>query len=291
MRQQLMEAPGRPLCDRVIPLHGREVLAANVRAEVTAESLWRISDLTVRYGAKAALSSVSIDLPRRAVTSIIGPSGCGKSTFLYCLNRLSASIDGCRVNGRILMASTDLTAPGVDDVALRKRVGFVFQKPNPFPLSIRRNLELPLKEHGMRDRARIDDAIESGLRAVGLWAEVKDRLNSSAQQLSGGQQQRLCIARALVLEPDALLMDEPCSALDPMATAVIEELIHSFCQKNLTIVIVTHNLRQAKRLGNYAAFFWCRAGAGYLVEAGPAQRVFDAPHNELTKLYVAGGVS
>jgi phosphate transport system ATP-binding protein len=286
-----MEAPGRPLSGRVTAFNGREGRAGKVRADGPAESLWRVSDLTVRYGGKAALSSVSIDLPRQAVTSIIGPSGCGKSTFLYCLNRLSASIDGCRVNGRIQMASLDLTAPGVDDVALRKRVGFVFQKPNPFPLSIRRNLELPLKEHGMRDRASIDHAIESSLRAVGLWAEVKDRLNSSAQQLSGGQQQRLCIARALVLEPDALLMDEPCSALDPMATAVIEELIRSFRAQDLTIVIVTHNLRQARRLGDHAAFFWCRAGSGYLVEAGPAQQIFEAPYDELTKLYIAGGVS
>lgn len=291
MRQHLMEAPRRPFSRCVTVVRGNEPPACHVCEDVAPDSLWHISDLTVRYGGKAALSSVSIDLPRNAVTSIIGPSGCGKSTFLYCLNRLSASIEGCQVDGEILMTSLNLNAPGVDDVALRKRVGFVFQKPNPFPLSIRRNLELPLKEHGTKDRARVDEAIERSLRAVGLWAEVKDRLNGSAQQLSGGQQQRLCIARALVLEPDALLMDEPCSALDPMATAVIEELIKSFREKDLTIVIVTHNLRQARRLGDYAAFFWCQAGSGYLVEAGLAQRMFEAPLNELTKLYVAGGVS
>jgi phosphate transport system ATP-binding protein len=254
-----------------------------------SNAFWCVSGLSVRYRQKTALSSVTVNLPKGEVTAVIGPSGCGKSTFLYCLNRLSASVDGCTVAGRIMVGSQNLCDPRVDDVVLRKRIGFIFQKPNPFPLSIRRNLELPLKEHGVRDRSTIDETIEVNLRAVGLWNEVKDRLNSPAQQLSGGQQQRLCIARALVLRPEALLMDEPCSALDPIAAGVIEELIHSFRQR-FTIVIVTHNLRQAKRIGDRVALFWSQSGSGCLVEAGLAGQIFEAPRHELTKLYIAGGI-
>ena len=251
--------------------------------------LWRVSDLGVHYGRKTVLSSVSIGLPKGKVTAIIGTSGCGKSTFLCCLNRLSDSLEGCCVEGRIMIGSQDIHSPSVDDIALRRRIGYIFQKPNPFPMSIRRNLELPLKAHGVRDAAEIGRRIESSLVAVGLWSEVKDRLNASALHLSGGQQQRLCIARALVLEPEALLMDEPCSALDPIATGVIEDLIHSLRQR-LTIVMVTHNLNQAKRVGDEVALFWCRDGFGYLVETGPAQRVFEAPQDELTKLYISGRI-
>jgi phosphate transport system ATP-binding protein len=252
--------------------------------------LWRVSDLTVRYGRKTALSSVSVDLHKGAVTAIIGPSGCGKSTFLFCLNRLSAAVDGCSVSGRILLNSHDILAGRVDEIALRRKIGFIFQKPNPFPLSIRRNLELPLKEHGMRDRAAIDETIETTLKAVGLWDEVKDRLHAPAQQLSGGQQQRLCIARALVLQPEALLMDEPCSALDPIATGVIETLIHSL-KHRLTIVIVTHNLRQARRVGDHVALFWCHDGAGHLVEVGRSEELFNDPKTDLTKRYISGAIS
>lgn len=290
MRHQLVEARGGPGAGNVRSFPRGELPAGETHQHVAFDPLWQVSGLTVRYGKKTALSSVSINIPRQAITTIIGSSGCGKSTFLYCLNRLSASIEGCQIEGKIVMDSTDLTDPRVDDVALRRRVGFIFQRPNPFPLSIRRNLELPLREHGTRDRLAIDEAIENSLEAVGLWSEVKDRLNAPAQQLSGGQQQRLCIARALVLKPDALLMDEPCSALDPMATAVIEKLIQSF-RNRYTIVVVTHNLRQAKRIGDYAAFFWCGPESGYLVEAGPAERMFGTPHHELTKLYIAGSVS
>lgn len=290
MRHKRLEASGGPVSRHITVSPTPRANGHEICEPVALDPLWRVSDLTVRYGRKTALSSVSVDIARGAVTTIIGPSGCGKSTFLYCLNRLSASIDGCCVEGKIRLESLDFGDARIDDVALRKRVGFIFQKPNPFPLSIRRNLELPLKEHGMRDREAIDQAIQAGLEAVGLWEEVKDRLNAPAQQLSGGQQQRLCIARALVLKPDALLMDEPCSALDPIATGVIEELIQSF-RKRFTIVVVTHNLRQAKRIGDHAAFFWCCAGAGYLVEGGSAERMFDAPDHELTKLYIAGGVS
>jgi phosphate transport system ATP-binding protein len=253
------------------------------------EPLWRVSDLMVRYGRKTVLSSVSIGLTKGSVTAIIGPSGCGKSTFLCCLNRLSDSLEGCSIEGQIMIGSQDIRGPAVDDIALRRRIGFIFQKPNPFPMSIRRNLELPLKAHGMRDATAIDEKIENSLVAVGLWNEVKDRLKTSAQQLSGGQQQRLCIARALILEPEALLMDEPCSALDPIATGVVEDLIHSL-RDRLTIVMVTHNLSQAKRVGDEVALFWCCGGLGYLVEAGHVERMFEAPQDELTKQYISGRI-
>ena len=248
---------------------------------------WRISDLTVSYGEAIALSSVSIDITQGSVTAIIGPSGCGKSSFLCCLNRLTDFIPGCCVSGRILMGPQDILDNGIDDTQLRRKVGLIFQKPNPFPLSIKRNLELPLREHGMRDQHEIDAVIEQTLRATGLWKEVKDRLKMPAHQLSGGQQQRLCIARALALKPDALLMDEPCSALDPIAAGAIEELILSL-REQYTIVIVTHNLRQARRLGTDVAFFWMQDGAGTLIESGPASQIFDAPRQDLTKMYLQG---
>ncbi len=256
---------------------------------VKREPLWRVSDLNVQFGTKVALSSVSLDIAGRAVTAIIGPSGCGKSTFLHCLNQLSGAVSGCRVDGQILFGSQDILSPNCDDIQLRRRIGLIFQRPNPFPMSIRRNLELPLREHGVRDRATIDEAIENGLSAVGLWSEVKDRLNAPAQLLSGGQQQRLCIARALVLGPEALLMDEPCSALDPIATSVIEELILSL-RERLTIVIVTHNMRQAERVGDDVALFWSTNGKGGVIESGSAHQVFHAPKHELAKLYVSGRI-
>ena len=251
---------------------------------------WCISDLTVSYGEAIALSSVSIDITQGSVTAIIGPSGCGKSSFLCCLNRLTDFIPGCCVSGRILMGPQDILGNGIDDTQLRRKVGLIFQKPNPFPLSIKRNLELPLREHGMRDQDEIDAIIEETLRATGLWKEVKDRLKVPAHQLSGGQQQRLCIARALALRPDALLMDEPCSALDPIAAGAIEELVLSL-RERYTIVIVTHNLRQARRLGSDVAFFWMQDGAGTLIESGPASQIFDAPRQDLTKMYLQGLVA
>ncbi len=254
-----------------------------------SEPLWKVSDLSVHFGAKVALSSVSLDIAGRAVTTIIGPSGCGKSTFLHCLNQLSVAISSCRVRGKILFRSEDILSPTCDDIQLRRRIGLIFQRPNPFPMSIRRNLELPLREHGLRDRTKIEEAIENALTAVGLWAEVKDRLNGPAQLLSGGQQQRLCIARALVLNPEALLMDEPCSALDPIATSVIEELISSL-RERLTIVIVTHNLRQAERIGDDVALFWSTNGTGGLIESGSVDQVFESPKHELAKLYVSGRI-
>lgn len=252
--------------------------------------LWCISDLTVSYGEVIALSSVSLDIKEHSVTAVIGPSGCGKSSLLCCLNRLTDFIPGCCVSGRILMHSEDILGATIDDTRLRKRVGLIFQKPNPFPLSIRRNFELPLREHGLRDRHEIEHIMKTMLEATGLWKEVKDRLSKPAHQLSGGQQQRLCIARALALSPDALLMDEPCSALDPISSGQIEELVLSL-RDRYTVVIVTHNLQQARRLGTDVAFFWLKDGKGTLIESGPASQVFETPRHELTRSYVRGAVA
>jgi len=269
------------------------LLAKDVQAPAAApspsEPLWRVNDLSVRFAGKTVMSSVSLAIAARNVTAIIGPSGCGKSTFLQCLNQLSLAINGCSVEGRIRFHDEDILAPTCDTITLRRRVGLIFQRPNPFPMSIRRNLELPLREHGLRDRAAIEAAIEDALTAVGLWAEVKDRLSAPAQLLSGGQQQRLCIARALVLNPEALLMDEPCSALDPIATSVIEDLILSL-RERLTVVIVTHNLRQAQRIGDDVALFWSTNGIGGLIESGGVEQVFGAPRHDLAKLYVSGRI-
>jgi phosphate transport system ATP-binding protein len=270
----------------IVDLKGGDSLPAATPREPSG-FFWCISDLTVSYGEAIALSSVSIDITQGSVTAIIGPSGCGKSSFLCCLNRLTDFIPGCCVSGRIRMGSQDILEDAIDDTHLRKKVGLIFQKPNPFPLSIKRNLELPLREHGFRDQDEIDSIIQHALEATGLWKEVKDRLRLPAHQLSGGQQQRLCIARALALKPDALLLDEPCSALDPISAGAIEELILSL-RARYTIVIVTHNLRQARRLGTDVAFFWMQNGTGTLIESGPAPQVFEAPREDLTKMYLQG---
>jgi phosphate transport system ATP-binding protein len=274
-------------CDSGVTAKAREYGDASVPAHEPSSFFWRICDLTVSYGEAIALSSVSIGITQGSVTAVIGPSGCGKSSFLCCLNRLTDFIPGCCVSGRILMGSQDILENSIDDTQLRKKVGLIFQKPNPFPLSIKRNLELPLREHGLRDKDEIDSIIQQTLEATGLWKEVKDRLWMPANQLSGGQQQRLCIARALALKPDALLMDEPCSALDPISGGAIEELILSLRQR-YTIVIVTHNLQQARRLGTDVAFFWLQDGAGTLIESGPASQIFNAPRQDLTKMYLKG---
>ncbi|MEM9555277.1 MAG: phosphate ABC transporter ATP-binding protein [Acidobacteriota bacterium] len=254
----------------------------------------RIRDLSCTYCAArvsgeghVAYRAVDLDIPARRITALIGPSGCGKTSFLSSLNRLTDLIDGCRVTGRLEIDGVDILAPAHDVVALRRRVGMVFQKPNPFPLSIRRNLELPLREHGVRNRAERAARIEAVLRDVGLWREVEHRLDRSALALSGGQQQRLCIARALVLEPEIVLFDEPCSALDPLSSGVVEDLIASF-RERFTVVIVTHNLAQARRIADHTAFFWLVDGAGTLVESGPTAALFDHPHHPLTRAYVDG---
>ena len=247
----------------------------------------QVENLSVSYHGKRVIEDVSLDINKGCVTALIGPSGCGKTSFLTTLNRLADLIPGSRVQGRIRIDGVDVTDRRLDVLALRRKVGMIFQKPNPFPLSIKRNIEMPLREHGLRQRSDIDERIERALHDVGLWEEVRDRLDSPALALSGGQQQRLCIARALALEPSILLMDEPCSALDPIASAVVEELIHRL-RNRYTVVIVTHNLAQARRIANYAAFFWMTERVGKLIEFGRCQSLFDSPSHDLTAAYVTG---
>lgn len=246
-----------------------------------------IEKLALSYNGVPAFEEVSLDIYRGCVTALIGPSGCGKTSLLSCLNRLSDLVPGCRVEGCVVLDGEDIRAPQIDVQVLRRRVGMIFQKPNPFPLSIRRNLEMPLKEHGVRNRAELDERVWRALADVGLWEEVKDRLDRPALALSGGQQQRLCIARALALRPEVLLMDEPCSALDPLSSAIVEDLIASL-RGRYTVVIVTHNLAQARRIANYAGFFWVKDRAGALIEFDLCHRIFEAPRHELTAAYVGG---
>lgn len=246
-----------------------------------------IANLSVHYRDFTAVRDVTLDIPEGEITALVGPSGCGKSSFLHSLNRLTDLIPGCRVTGTIhLCDGTEITHPGADVLDLRRRVGIVFQRPNPFPQSIRRNFEIPLREHGW-GKNEIPGRMEYALKEVGLWDEVCDRLDQSATALSGGQQQRLCIARALALEPEVILFDEPCSALDPLASGVVEDLIHSL-KGRYTVVIVTHNLAQARRIADHAAVFWVRDGAGALVENGPAARVFADPVDPDAAMYLSG---
>jgi len=254
------------------------------RTEQQTTAKIEVSDLDFYYGPKKALAGISLAIRPNFVTAFIGPSGCGKSTFLRTLNRLNDTIPGTRVTGRVIVDGDDVYRPGVDVVELRRRVGMVFQKSNPFPKSIFDNVAYGIRvnrlAHGRQDlRARVEDS----LRAAALWDEVSDRLNDSALSLSGGQQQRLCIARALAVEPDILLMDEPASALDPIATQRIEELIYRLKQR-YTIAIVTHNMQQAARVSDFTAFFWL----GRLVEYGRTDRIFTAPREKLTEDYVTG---
>jgi phosphate transport system ATP-binding protein len=246
-----------------------------------------VRSLKIAYQKKAVLDDVSIDFFRGCITTLIGPSGCGKSSFLTALNKLSNLTPTCGVKGEIELDGKNILADKFSQRELSQKIGMVFQKPNPFPLTIHRNLDLPLKEHGMSCRERRNQKIEAVLREVGLWEEVHDRLHTPALHLSGGQQQRLCIARALVLEPEILLMDEPCSALDPISSRVVEELIRSL-RGRLTVIIVTHNLAQARRIGDFSAFFWTHERVGRLIEFGPTKVIFDSPLHELTKAYVTG---
>jgi phosphate transport system ATP-binding protein len=236
------------------------------------------------YGATQALHNVSLDVPERVVMAFIGPSGCGKSTFLRTLNRMNDTIHGARAEGQVLIDGEDIYAPGTDVVALRRKVGMVFQKSNPFPKSIFDNVAYGLKINRMtRNKSEMRERVEEALRDAALWDEVKDRLKSSALSLSGGQQQRLCIARALAVKPEVILMDEPASALDPIATQKIEELIVEL-KRQYTIVIVTHNMQQAARVSDQTAFFWL----GKLVEVDSTEKIFTNPARKLTEDYITG---
>ncbi len=243
-----------------------------------------VQDLTFAYGTHEVLQDVSLQIPPRAVTAFIGPSGCGKTTLLRCFNRMNDLVDSSRiVRGSIEIEGQDINSPVVDVVDLRRRIGMVFQKSNPFPKSIYDNIAYGLRIAGVTKRSKINEAVEKSLRAAALWDEVKDRLEKSAYGLSGGQQQRLCIARALAVDPEIVLMDEPCSALDPIATAKVEELIRNL-KKDYTIVIVTHNMQQAGRCSDYTAFFYL----GRLVEFGATGKIFTQPAQRQTEDYITG---
>jgi len=239
--------------------------------------------VNLAYGDNHVLHDITMDMDDRRVTALIGPSGCGKSTLLRCLNRMNDLIDNVRVWGEIRVKGLDINAITTDVIEVRRRVGMVFQKSNPFPKSIFENVIYGLRIAGINDKATLDEACERSLRGAALWEEVKDRLDESGLGLSGGQMQRLCIARAIAVEPEVLLMDEPCSALDPIATLKIEELIYQLKEK-YTIVIVTHNLQQAARVSDKTAFFWL----GRLVEFGPTAEMFTAPKDKLTEDYITG---
>jgi phosphate transport system ATP-binding protein len=242
-----------------------------------------LKDVNLSYGDNHVLHDISLDMEEGRVTALIGPSGCGKSTLLRCLNRMNDLIEGTVITGTVRVKGQDLYAPGIDVIDVRRRIGMVFQKSNPFPKSIYENVVYGLRIAGVRDKATLGEAAERSLTGAALWNEVKDRLHTSALSLSGGQQQRMCIARAIAVEPEILLMDEPCSALDPIATLKIEELIYSL-KDRYTMVIVTHNLQQAARISDRTAFFWL----GRLVEYGTTSDMFTKPREKLTEDYITG---
>lgn len=243
-------------------------------------------NVNVHYGTKIAIDNISLNIEANNITSLIGPSGCGKSTFLRCLNRMNDTIDGCAVSGKLLLDNEDIYGENIDPVDIRAKVGMVFQKPNPFPKSIRENVAYGLRIHGMTSsKTELNDRVEWSLKAAGLWDEVENRLDEPGLGLSGGQQQRLCIARAIAVKPRVILMDEPCSALDPIATAIIEDLINEISQE-FSIVIVTHSMAQAARVSNKTAFFHL----GKLIEVGPTKQIFTNPSNEKTQNYITGRI-
>ncbi|MDD1634590.1 MAG: phosphate ABC transporter ATP-binding protein PstB [Methanomicrobiales archaeon] len=240
-------------------------------------------ELNLWYGEKQSLTDISMAIPRHRVTALIGPSGCGKSTLIRCFNRMNDLVDSCRIQGSILLDGREIYGPKTDVVDIRRRVGMVFQKPNPFPKSIYENVAYGPRVHGIRDRAELDRIVERSLRQAALWDEVKDRLGEAAPALSGGQQQRLCIARSLAVNPEVILMDEPCSALDPIATAKIENLILELIER-YTVVIVTHNMQQAARVSDFTGFMYL----GKLIEFGDTTQLFEKPSQELTENYITG---
>ncbi|MFW5833361.1 MAG: phosphate ABC transporter ATP-binding protein PstB [Pseudomonadota bacterium] len=276
--QPVAEPVQREVIDPATRETVRRPLPTNQRPKVQAQKV------NMSYGTKQALFGVSLDIPEKAVTAFIGPSGCGKSTFLRCLNRMNDTIPGARVEGKITLDGEDVYDPSLDVVELRARVGMVFQKPNPFPKSIYENVAYGPRIHGLANsKAEMDAIVEKSLRGAALWDEVKDRLSEPGTGLSGGQQQRLCIARAIAVSPDVILMDEPCSALDPIASARVEDLIDELRQ-NYTIIMVTHSMQQAARVSQKTAFFHI----GYLVEEGPTDEVFGNPIDQRTQDYITG---
>ncbi|MDJ0590355.1 MAG: phosphate ABC transporter ATP-binding protein PstB [Pleurocapsa sp. MO_226.B13] len=255
-----------------------------------AETILKVEDVTVSYDDFAALRGVYMDIPKNQVTALIGPSGCGKSTLIRCFNRLNDLIDGCKVKGKVIYRNKNLYSDNIDPVEVRRRIGMVFQKPNPFPKSIYENIAYGARINGYK--GDMDELVEKSLRQAAIWDEVKDKLKQNGLSLSGGQQQRLCIARAVALSPDVVLMDEPCSSLDPVSTSKVEDLIHDL-RGEYTIIIVTHNMQQATRVADMTAFFNAEAGDsgsrfGYLVEYDKTENIFENPQEESTQKYVSG---
>jgi phosphate transport system ATP-binding protein len=247
------------------------------------DKILETKNLDLYYGEKQALSDVNLPIAKNKVTALIGPSGCGKSTLLRCFNRMNDLVDNCRITGKILYHNEDIFRPGNDVVGMRKKIGMVFQQPNPFPKSIYDNVAYGPTVHGLKDRKKLDEIVESSLKNAALWDEVHDRLDDPAMGLSGGQQQRLCIARTLAVEPEVILMDEPCSALDPIATSKIESLIDDL-KKNYTVIIVTHSMSQASRVSDFTGFMYL----GKLIEYGDTEKIFTNPDEELTNNYITG---
>ena len=243
----------------------------------------QVNDLSLYYGEKKALKEITMQIPANKVTALIGPSGCGKSTFLRCINRMNDLIPGVKITGNMLVEGVDIYNKDVDVVNIRKKIGMVFQKSNPFPKSIFENIAYGPKINGIQDKAQLNEIVETSLRQAAIWDEVKDRLHDSALGLSGGQQQRLCIARTLAVSPDIILMDEPASALDPISTSKIEELVHEL-KEQYTIIIVTHNMQQAARTSDYTAFFYL----GELIEIGKTNAIFTKPEQKQTEDYITG---
>lgn len=252
-------------------------------AEASNETKIAVSNLDLHYGAFHALHGITMDMPRNQITAFIGPSGCGKSTFLRCLNRMNDAIEGCRVEGSIRLYGEELYSKEIDVNLLRRRVGMVFQKANPFPMSVYDNVAFGPRTHGIKNRADLDVIVEQSLRDAAIWDELKDRLKKNALGLSGGQQQRLCIARALAVEPDILLMDEPTSALDPISTLKIEDLMEEL-KKDYTVIVVTHNMQQAARVADMTAFFLL----GEIIEFDKTQLMFSTPKDKRTEEYITG---
>jgi phosphate transport system ATP-binding protein len=250
---------------------------------MSEQSIIRTSNLNLWYGEKPALKDISMEVPDRHVTALIGPSGCGKSTLIRCFNRMNDLVDTCRITGRIDFHGNNIYARESDPVEIRRKIGMVFQKPNPFPKSVYENVAYGPRIHGINDKKRLDEIVERSLRNAALWEEVNERLQDSAMGLSGGQQQRLCIARTLAVEPEVILMDEPCSALDPIATSKIETLINEL-KKQYCVIIVTHNMQQAARVSDYTGFMYL----GEMIECGTTTQIFEHPKEELTENYITG---
>ena len=261
-----------------------EIFVSDIKAQIPTRTMIDVEGVDFHYGASKALHGIHLKIPEKKVTAFIGPSGCGKSTLLRCFNRMNDLLDRARVTaGAITIEGVNINGPEIDVIQLRKRVGMVFQKSNPFPKSIYENIAYGLRIGGVRDKATIDGTVESSLKGAALWDEVKNRLHESALGLSGGQQQRLCIARAIAVAPDIILMDEPCSALDPIATAKVEELIDEL-KERFTIVIVTHNMQQATRCSDMTAFFYL----GNLIEFDRTEKIFSNPSQKQTEDYISG---